>query len=103
MTKQELAAEALTRARFGQSTMNFGAIFAGFIARGIAESDIHPRVNVLTYNAWKAAGRQVRKGAHGVRVVTFVPMSKEQDGVVKSSRRPKTTTVFHITQTDPIQ
>ena len=65
-----------------------------------------PRENVFTYNAWLAKGRQVRKGEHGVKAVTFVPMTlkdKRDPSKKIESRRPWTTTVFHISQTDPIQ
>lgn len=51
--------EALTRAVSGQSCSNFPAIFAGFAAKGIPESEIEPRENVFTFNAWKALGRVV--------------------------------------------
>ena len=69
MTKQQIAAEALDRVLSSTSTRNFPAIYGEFMARGIAESDILPRVNVFTYAAWQAKGRQVRKGEKGVRVV----------------------------------
>lgn len=96
-----IAQEALDRAQSGQSVMNYAAIYEGFAAKGIAADDIHPRVNVLTYHAWRALGRQVRKGEHGVRVVTFVGATKEKDdGTTESFRRPWYSTVFHVSQTD---
>jgi antirestriction protein ArdC len=57
-------------------------------------------------NAWKALGRSVRKGEHGVKVATFIecsgvgrdPASGEEKAV--SYRRPWTTTVFHVSQTE---
>src|SRR5579862_3036650 len=84
--------EALTRAVSGQSFSNFPAIFQGFAAKGIPESEIKPRENVFTYQAWKALGRQVRRGEHGVKVVTFVEMAKEnrETGEKQSFRRPWT-------------
>jgi hypothetical protein len=100
MTKQELATEAFSRATQGQSVVNYASIYEGFAEKGIAEAEIVPRVNVLTYHAWRAVGRQVRKGEHGVKVFTFITMSKEVDGEVETFKRPKSTTVFHITQTD---
>src|SRR5271168_4677076 len=97
--------EALTRAVSGQSLTNFPAIYQGFAAKGIPESEIKPRENVFTFDAWKALGRYVRKGEHGVKVVTFIESrGKEIDqdtGERKIIRRPWTTTVFHISQTDP--
>jgi hypothetical protein len=99
--------EALTRAILGQSLSNFPAIFQGFAAKGIPESEIKPRENVFTFDAWKALGRCVRKGEHGVKVVTFIDCkSKELDpdtGERKLIRRPWTTTVFHVSQTDPLK
>ena len=112
-TPQERAAieqEALGRARNGENWSNWPAIIEGFTARGIPESDIRPRENVLTYHAWRALGRQVRRGEHGVRVLTYVPMTaretdpdtgEERD--VQLGRRPKTAVVFHVTQTDPLE
>ena len=96
--------EALTRAISGQSYSNFPAIFQGFAAKGIPESEIKPRENVFTYDAWKALGRYVRKGEHGVKVVTFIECTKEdkETDEKETFRRPWTTTVFHISQTQPL-
>lgn len=103
----EMRQESLSRAVQGQSAMNYQTIVEGFMARGIPAGEIIPRVNVFTYNAWLAAGRQVRKGEKGVRVVTFVPMSFKdgapQGEPKKMAMRPKNTTVFHVSQTDPIE
>jgi len=115
MTAQERREEALSRAAnpIGPLT-NYPAIFHGFMAMGIPESDIRPRENVFTFQAWKALGRHVRKGQHGVKVVTFIttesgksqePQTDTLDGIEaqpkKSARhsRPWTTTVFHLSQT----
>jgi hypothetical protein len=114
-TKQEIQHEALARAVGNQSIANWPAIFAGFVAKGIPESEIKPRENVFTYHAWRALGRQVRRGEHGVKVLTFVALdrdgaaetdSEESDGKPEKrkarGRRPWSATVFHISQTDPI-
>src|SRR5271170_2570274 len=99
--------EALTRAVSGQSLTNFPAIFQGFAAMNIPESEIKPRENVFTFDAWKALGRVVRRGEHGVKVVTFIDCrSKEIDqdtGERKAVRRPWTTTVFHVSQTEALK
>lgn len=116
-SKQEIQAEALSRAVGGQSLANWPTILAGFTAKGIPESDIRPRENVFTYNAWRALGRQVRRGEHGVKVVTFVSSARPGNGSCPNSdgdteatatpvkrsdgRRPWTATVFHVSQTDP--
>ena len=114
MTTQERRAEALTRAVTGQTWSNYPAIFAGFAQKGIPESEIKPRENIFTFEAWKALGRHVRKGEHGVKVVTFVPMEvKDRTAGAEGSTdspeaprakivtRPWTTYVFHLSQTDP--
>jgi antirestriction protein ArdC len=109
--------EALSRAVTGQSLTNWPAIIAGFTARGIPESDVRPRENVFTYHAWRALGRQVRRGEHGVKVVTFVSVrgKEDKDGIATNDvdgtdkpkrgahRRPWTATVFHVSQTDPLE
>src|SRR3984957_3190747 len=87
--------ESLKRAVHGQSFSNFPAIFQGFAAMGIPEAEIKPRVNVFTFQAWKALGRVVRRGEHGVKVTTFIESKgKEIDsdtGEHKIFRRPWTT------------
>ena len=98
--------EALTRATQSLAMSNYPAIFEGFTAKGIPEDEIQPRVNVFTYQAWKALGYQVRKGEHGVKVTAWITCraSKEKQQPDKSDayRRPKQTTVFHVSQTDPV-
>src|SRR5215813_10073449 len=85
-SREQIQQEALSRAVSGQTLSNWPAIIAGFTAKGIPEADIRPRENIFTYHAWRALGRQVRRGEHGVKVVTFVAVaskdSKEDvDGV----------------------
>ena len=110
LTKCELQQEALSRAAGGQSLTNWPTIFAGFIAKGIPEADIKPRENVFTYHAWRALGRQVRRGEHGVKICTWVaPKDKrdestnpEESKKARRNKMPWCATVFHISQTDPI-
>jgi hypothetical protein len=110
-TREEIQQEALSRAVNGQALTNWPAIYAGFMAKGIPESEIKPRENVLTYHAWRALGRQVRRGEHGVKVVTFVECAGKTDSTEEGDdkskakrryRRPWSATVFHESQTDPI-
>lgn len=108
MNKGERQAEALSRARNGESLSNYPAIFEGFISKGISQEEIRPRENIFIYDAWQAQGRQVRKGEHGVKVLTYVEMTEKGDSEddqepARTYRRPKTTTVFHISQTDAIE
>ncbi|KKK66757.1 hypothetical protein LCGC14_2960850, partial [marine sediment metagenome] len=76
MTVTEMSQEALSRARNGSSLANNAAVVRGFMARGLEAVDILPRENVLTYWAWKAVGRQVCKGEHGIKVTTWIPVNK---------------------------
>lgn len=101
-TKSEMQAESLMRARSGQSAVNYPAIYSGFIAKGIPESEIKPRENIFTFNAWKALGRSVKKGEHGVKVLTWINVDgKESESGEQSEgyRMCKSSTVFHISQT----
>jgi antirestriction protein ArdC len=99
--------EALTRAISGQTMTNYPAIYQGFVAKGIPECEILPRENVFTFNAWRALGRTVRRGEHGVKVLTFIERAaKETDqhtGERKIVRLAWTTTVFHVSQTEAVQ
>jgi len=96
--------ESLDRAVTGQSMANYPAIIMGFSAKGIPEGDIIPRENVFTFQAWRAKGRSVRKGEHGIKIVTYIPIPEKTDSDGKvtrvAGRRPKSTTVFHVSQTD---
>ena len=105
MDKGEIQSAALRKAIEGQSTANYEAIFEGFVAKGIEFDAILPRENVFTFNAWKALGRVVRKGESGVKVVTVIPCTKkdEQTGEETPVKKCKRTTVFHISQTEPLQ
>mgnify|MGYP001616654415 CR=1 FL=1 len=103
---QTMDVEALARAQNGQATTNYGTIFAELMAKGIPESEIHPRENVFTFHAWKALGRSVKKGEHGVHVVTWVPVAEVRNVDTNeierpAGKRPKTAVVFHISQTEP--
>jgi len=94
-TTKETPAEALARIQSRVSKNDFAAIVQ-FAECGIHPNDISPRLNVLTFKAWKALGRRVAKGATGQKVCVWVPVEKDgkEDGV-----RPITAVLFHITQT----
>ena len=105
MTKEEKSREALARATSGQSTGNYAAIFEGFMAKGVPIEDIRPRENVLTFRAWLALGRVVRKGEHGVRILSVIDLASKDENESQGKRRRKArpTTVFHISQTTPLE
>jgi len=103
MKNTQIQKESLSRAVNNQSMSNYPAIFAGFIEKGISEDQIIPRENVFTYNAWIALGRQVQAKQKGVKIVSWIVCgNKKDDDEKKTYRRPKTTTVFHVSQTKPI-
>ncbi len=100
----EIAQEALASARAGQSAVNEAIVITGFMERGVPEADIEPRQNCLTYHAWRALGRTVRKGEHGVRITTWIAYPERRDADTDEVTRPagkspKTVSVFHISQT----
>ena len=97
MNKQEIQKEALNRATTSASMANYGAIIAGFVEKGISANEILPRENVFTYNAWQALNRQVKKGEKGIKITTWIKIKVKETGA--ESTRPKSTTVFHISQT----
>lgn len=100
--REAIQAEALHRAKDGISDANYPVIIRGFAARGIPESEILPRENVFTYHAWKALGRQVKRGEHGVKVLTVIEKpakDEEGDGKEKKIRIQRRAVVFHISQT----
>jgi hypothetical protein len=102
--KAEMQQKALENAVSGESLANYQAIFDGFAAIGISMADVEPRVNVFTFNAWKALGRVVKKGQHGVKIVTVVPCTKKDraTGEEVAVKKIKTTTVFHVSQTEEL-
>ena len=109
MTNQQKQTQALNSAITNQSLINYPAIFQGFMEKGIAEQDIKPRENVFTYNAWRALKRQVQKGEKGVKVITWIDTikkvkdTKTGEDKTEKGKRPWTTTVFHVSQTKPIE
>lgn len=104
--RQERQQESLNRAQQGIALSNYPAIFAGFEAKGIPADEIRPRENVFTFNAWKALGRYVRKGEHGVAVVTWIHAEGKRDGTTGEVTEPghsfaRRVYVFHVSQTEP--
>ena len=103
----EIQHEALSRAVTGQSLSNYPVIIQGFLAKGIAEDQIKPRENVFSFQAWKALGRHVRRGQHGVKVATVRDFRKTVTDPKTGEKKeevysvPWSATVFHVSQTEP--
>lgn len=94
-----LQTAALERAREGKTCANDLFLVAAYAARCI---DAHPRVDVFTYNAWRALHRHVRKGEHGIRITTYTHTEAlRPDGTADEQSFPVSAVVFHASQTDP--
>lgn len=79
-------------------------VMAYFMALGVQQSEIIPRVNVLTFDGWKQKGRIVKKGSHGCTLTVFKRFPKKMpDGTEKTITKPWYYTVFWIGQTVPIE
>ena len=107
MTQTEIQTQALGRAQSGQSMANYADIIMGFRQKGITDDEIRPRENIFTFHAWKALGRKVKKGEHGVKIFTYAHTQrivKNDDGTehVEHDSMPWHTTVFHISQTEEV-
>lgn len=90
---------ALGRAREGRMCANDLLVIAAYAVKGI---DAHPRVDVFTYNAWRSLHRHVRKGQHGIQVLTYAHKDTvKSDGTTEEHSFPTSAVVFHVTQTDP--
>lgn len=57
---------------------------------------------VAGYREWQAAGRQVRKGEHGIRLDAPVVVKDRETGEPKMVN-VRTVVVFDISQTDPAE
>ena len=81
------------------------AIMQTMDSLGLRESECIPRVNILTYAAWKDKGRQVTKGSKAcAKVTVWIPgyrLNKKGEKVSKTY--PKTTSLFHVSQTETVK
>ena len=57
---------------------------------------------VAGYREWQQHGRQVRKGEHGIRIAAPVVVKDKKTGESKTVNM-KETSVFDVSQTDPIE
>ena len=109
MTTTETNEQKLERIKNSGFGQNDALAIMHFDACGIPASDIDPKHNVLTFNAWKGAGRVVAKGANGCPLTIWIPKRGKQAVSDDSSDKekaaggmyPKTSRVFHISQTIP--
>lgn len=114
--KQQQWDRAYDRTQQSTAWSNYLPIIIEFAARGIPEQEIIPRVNVLTYNAWKSQGRYVRRGEHGVKISVVEKASELESAAVYDENEMETqgekrkyytlftsATVFHISQTEEMK
>ena len=62
-----------------------------------------PYVNVLTLKAWNQRGYRVKKGEKGIRIVTMLPVWKddqEKGQKIQIGTRPQTAYVFALPQVE---
>lgn len=94
-TPEEIARlqqEALRRAKSSQSLINHALVIEAASARGWM--DAIPGENVLTFNAWKALGRTVKKGEKAFVKLPVLFQKEDSDERVRTMA-----SVFHISQT----
>ena len=78
-----------------------------FERRGLDTADVHtfgPQQNVFRFNAWRALGRTVKRGEHGVRLTVWGPIGKVEIDPTTGEKKPRkcgpvTAYVFHVSQT----
>ena len=92
MTTLMTAEQATTFERLSQANM--------MILTAIAHSkgcNCAPYTDWFTYNRWLAQGFQVKKGEHGTKITTWIPMTKKDPETGENQDigvKPRTTTVF---------
>ena len=104
--RYEQGRESVQRAKTGRGAANDQRVIDGFLARGILAT---PRVDVFTYRGWQSLGRQVQKGEKAVKIEVWIPINAKgakpdpKTGEKPKSMRRKITSVFHKSQTEPIE
>ena len=98
---QTMTAQDATRFEQGESVASTVVLALAAQANGCT---CQAYVDWFTYRRWKAQGFQVQKGQHGIKLTTYIPVYKAEDGEkVKSGVRPKATTVFCRCQVKAIE
>ena len=103
-TNTEKYAAALQRAENPRNIINIQTVFEAAIERGIEGA--MPGENVLTFNAWKAKGRVVKKGEKALcMLVTFFErdVRDQSTGDVNKVKQAGRAAVFHISQTKKME
>ncbi len=86
-----------------KSITNEEKVTKEFLKRGIPEGQIKHKENIFTFKKWEFLGRMVRKGEHGVRIITLAPHKPRRFSKSgKELLQPFVTSVFHVTQTEDL-
>jgi hypothetical protein len=109
MTTTETNEQKLERIKASGFGKNDALVIMHFDACGIDAASIDPKRNVLTFNAWKGAGRVVAKGASGCPLTIWIAKRGKPAAADSASDKekaaggmyPKTSRVFHESQTIP--
>ena len=96
--RETMTAESATTFS-GYSVANAIAVKAG-----LAECDCEPYADVFTFARWRAQGRVVRKGEHGIRLPVIVRGEKRdaETGEVHGFSMRRASFVFCRCQTDAL-
>lgn len=100
--REQMQRAALERARAPRFGPNLGIVLAECARRGFLDPPPVPGRTVLTFNAWRALGRTVRRGEHGIRIPVVIPTAHDPETGEPGRRIIKTAAVFHVSQTDPL-
>ena len=118
LTPAERAAserDALERGTRSAPNSNDMVVFLSLHAKGIPYGDIEtfgPQQNVRTFKAWRALGRTVRRGEHGVHLTVWQPLDTKPESELTESDektlkrrrcRMANAVVFHVSQTDELE
>ncbi len=90
---------AFARASQPRSLTNIQTVVQAGLAAGL---NVDPGVDVLTFHAWLANGRCVRKGEKALcKLRTFITATKKYDDKEDETySHPRSVAVFHISQTE---
>ncbi len=63
---------------------------------GCQTAECRAYVDIFTFKRWLAKGYVVRKGEHGTKITTWIPITKtdDQGRLTVVGRRPKSVTLF---------
>jgi antirestriction protein ArdC len=100
--REQMQRAALERARNPRLGPNIARVLAECAERGFVDPPPVPGRTVLTFTAWRALGRTVRRGERGIRIPVVIPTPNDPETGEPGRRIIHTAAVFHVSQTDPL-